>query len=229
MSSDLDQFDDENPYAAPRAAIGRHVDLDNDVWRDGDILVMTPHAELPPRCVKCNAPACRERWEKQFTWRPALATVAGIVGFGLMATFFFVPAGRKQAALPNTLLAEILRTAPLTTGSLLLLLSGLGGRSVKVSVGLCAPHERKQRYLMLRRLAVGAAGIVLMIVGPRVFPLRPGSSVLFAIGVALLIASMLHSTFLARVVWPQRITKEYICLLGVSPDYLDELPAFPEV
>lgn len=31
-----------------------------DVWREGDVLVCTAGANLPPRCVKCNAPAtCR--------------------------------------------------------------------------------------------------------------------------------------------------------------------------
>ncbi|WP_408951296.1 hypothetical protein [Lysobacter sp. Hz 25] len=47
-----------NPYEAPQSAFG--VTDQDDLtgpWRDGTDLVVRPDARLPPRCIKCNAPA----------------------------------------------------------------------------------------------------------------------------------------------------------------------------
>jgi hypothetical protein len=55
-------MDDFNPYAAPETPVSAFP-VSNDtgevrgVWRDGKTLVMAKIAELPNRCVKCNAPA----------------------------------------------------------------------------------------------------------------------------------------------------------------------------
>jgi MFS family permease len=53
---------DFNPYAAPEAPVSSIPMPGNfgevrGVWQDGDTLVMAKIAELPNRCVKCNAPA----------------------------------------------------------------------------------------------------------------------------------------------------------------------------
>lgn len=42
------------------------------IWRDNSILVMTKHALLPNRCVKCNEPT-GERLKRKLTWHhPAI-------------------------------------------------------------------------------------------------------------------------------------------------------------
>ncbi len=42
------------------------------LWRSGKILVMTPDADLPDFCVKCNAPATRQRLKRNLFWHNPL-------------------------------------------------------------------------------------------------------------------------------------------------------------
>ena len=228
MTSDLDQFDDENPYTAPRAAIGRHVDLDNDVWRDGDILVMTVQAVPPARCMKCNAPACEERWKKRVAWRPAYSVVFGTLGLGLMWTLLVVSPGARLRLLPNMPVAKVLLGSPVWPAWVLILAGRLGLRSVRVSLRLCAEHERMRNLRVLGRFAAGIVGFALLAAGLFAIPAQPATGIFFGLSFALLVALSTHSGFFGKLIWPQRITKRYIRLRGVSPAYLDELPAFPD-
>ncbi len=50
-----------NPYAPPQAEVEHFPDTAADVWRDKKLLVMRPNADLPDRCIKCNAPGERVR------------------------------------------------------------------------------------------------------------------------------------------------------------------------
>lgn len=54
-----------NPYAPPQAALEAREGI--DCWREGKELVVPTGAELPHRCVKCNAPAVMDK-PRQFTW-----------------------------------------------------------------------------------------------------------------------------------------------------------------
>ena len=52
----LDDIDDDNPYAAPKAEnLNKDVHLDAypEAWRDGKTLVVRKEAELLDRCLKC--------------------------------------------------------------------------------------------------------------------------------------------------------------------------------
>ncbi|MCD6050616.1 MAG: hypothetical protein K0Q55_2019 [Verrucomicrobia bacterium] len=42
------------------------------LWRSGKILVMTPDADLPDFCVKCNAPATGQRLKRNLFWHNPL-------------------------------------------------------------------------------------------------------------------------------------------------------------
>lgn len=51
-----------NPYAPSKASLGAGagnttISSDATVWRDGNFVVALQDTPLPPRCVKCNAPA----------------------------------------------------------------------------------------------------------------------------------------------------------------------------
>lgn len=51
---------ENNPYAPPQARITARPAMPDDgsqVWRYGNRVLMTPNADLPLRCVKCNADA----------------------------------------------------------------------------------------------------------------------------------------------------------------------------
>ena len=62
-----------NPYAIPEANLDRSRNYSGGVWRvDRDKLYVTRGAELPDRCVKCNAPA-KPAKSRTFYWHsPAL-------------------------------------------------------------------------------------------------------------------------------------------------------------
>ena len=62
-----------NPYEAPKSEVAprpAHADGDWGVWRAGPLLVMLKDAELPDRCVKCNAPAEGRRLRRNLSWHP---------------------------------------------------------------------------------------------------------------------------------------------------------------
>ncbi len=73
-------MDDRNPYAPSRASLNltepvatAGVGAGNTVWRDGDLLVTLIGAEMPSRCVKCNAPADQPTKARKIYWHhPAL-------------------------------------------------------------------------------------------------------------------------------------------------------------
>jgi hypothetical protein len=54
-----------NPYAPPMSAV--EAALPDHCWRDGKILVVPVGNALPPRCVKCNAPAEMDK-PRTFAW-----------------------------------------------------------------------------------------------------------------------------------------------------------------
>ena len=65
------------------------------MWRDKDRLVVSRDAQLPDRCVKCNAPANGNRLIKKMYWHPQVYYLLVCVGF-----IFYVIAAlivRKQA------------------------------------------------------------------------------------------------------------------------------------
>ena len=64
---------DSNPYAAPQSDTSAgilRVGTPGGIWREGSVLVMHKTAELPDRCVKCNAPAHGRRLTRNLSWHP---------------------------------------------------------------------------------------------------------------------------------------------------------------
>lgn len=57
-----------NPYAPPQARVSAYVSDGSEVWREGELAVLTPSGELPPRCVKCNADAEQPVKERTVYW-----------------------------------------------------------------------------------------------------------------------------------------------------------------
>lgn len=81
-----------NPYSAPTASFERVPA--GPCWRDGPILVASPTEHLPPRCVKCNAPAIMDK-PRTFMWHhPAWYLLIPLVVYALVGGFV-----RKKATL----------------------------------------------------------------------------------------------------------------------------------
>ncbi|NHZ77946.1 hypothetical protein F2P44_01325 [Massilia sp. CCM 8695] len=61
-----------NPYEAPKASFEPIFSAQNPLeegpcWREGNILIASVPAHLPPRCVKCNKPATMDS-PRAFMW-----------------------------------------------------------------------------------------------------------------------------------------------------------------
>lgn len=64
-------MDKHNPYAPSRASLaGAAVapDLGSGTWRHGPVLVLSPEASLPHRCIKCNEPAADPTKSRKVYW-----------------------------------------------------------------------------------------------------------------------------------------------------------------
>lgn len=64
----IEQEDEENPYAPPKVHEVRPVERPGLAWRDGQMLMVRKGAELPDRCLKCNASAEGYRFKRSLTW-----------------------------------------------------------------------------------------------------------------------------------------------------------------
>lgn len=84
----------DNPYAAPQTELLHSVEGRGRVWRDGKLLRLEKGAQLPQRCVRCNAPA-EVHIDRKLYWHSpwwALLILAGLLTYAIVA--FFV---RKRA------------------------------------------------------------------------------------------------------------------------------------
>jgi len=65
-------MDKANPYAPSRASLAGAATTpaqgSGGAWRDGAVLVLSPDASLPHRCVKCNEPAEQPTRSRKVYW-----------------------------------------------------------------------------------------------------------------------------------------------------------------
>lgn len=58
-----------NPYAPPSASLTRDANEDSPgVWREGKFLIVEQNAQLPPRCIRCNAEVSEPARERKIYW-----------------------------------------------------------------------------------------------------------------------------------------------------------------
>ncbi len=100
-------MDDRNPYAPSRASLNvtgvpPSVNASGGVavWRDGDVLITLPGAEMPKRCVKCNEPAHEPSKARKVYWHhPTIyfLLLVNVIIYAIVATIVrkkaFVNAG----------------------------------------------------------------------------------------------------------------------------------------
>jgi hypothetical protein len=95
-------------------------------------------------------------------------------------------------------------------------------RTATVAPGLC-PEHRKRRLLGLWLGWGGSlAGLALFFFG-----LSVDKTPLILVGPLLIVAAIVGGIVFARVVYPQRIEKDYVRLKGCSEEFLASLPDFP--
>lgn len=113
----------QNPYAPPQASLDPHAQEAGGCWRDGNAVVLPNGGDLPPRCVKCNAPAETPVKARTYYWHhPALYLIA-LVALLIYAIVALIV--RKKTTVHPGLCEEHRRKR--TWGLALGWLGGLGG------------------------------------------------------------------------------------------------------
>lgn len=117
-----------NPYAPPQARVAARptaLDEGTQVWREGELVVLTPSGELPPRCVKCNADAEHPIKERTVYWHSPWLYVLILVSVLIYLIVALI--ARKSARVSPGLCGEHRKQRNnVITGSLLAAALGIG-------------------------------------------------------------------------------------------------------
>lgn len=90
-----------NPFAPSRATLDAAADAPNElrgdqgVWREGRVIVLSPDAALPRRCVKCNQPAHEPTQTRKVYWHSPWLYL--LILFNLIIYAIVALAARKKA------------------------------------------------------------------------------------------------------------------------------------
>jgi hypothetical protein len=98
-----------------------------------------------------------------------------------------------------------------------------------IRVGLCADRIKRRRWIMGISWLFGLAGVGLFVAGIRLAGPQPDDVAPFLMlgGVLVAIVAAIVGITLTRVVRPERITKDYVWISGVHPEFLASFPDFP--
>ena len=194
----LDDFDDDNPYAAPKAEVlnkDAHLDAYNEAWRDGKTLVVRKEAELLDRCLKCAAPAegYRDRFSRTVSWHRRIWFLLLFIYWPLYLIAYFIVRHRAR-----------------------------------LTVALCPLHRRKRaRAITVAWLCsivgVGSMIVVMMMPVHETITDPPPPFAFFA-GLLLFFVGLVVGVNGSKVLVPKRIDRDFVWLSRVSPDYLATLP-----
>lgn len=96
-----------------------------------------------------------------------------------------------------------------------------------IQIGLSARRKARRLWVIFGACVGSLTGFALFL-----SPLfekndQPMSPVWFLSGIILLISSLIVAVTAPRIVTPAKITKDYVWLKGVHPEYLTALPEFP--
>lgn len=117
-----------NPYAPPQARVtARPMTLDEgtQVWREGELVVLSPSGDLPPRCVRCNADAEQPVKERTVYWHTPWLYILILVS--LLIYLIVALIARKSARISPGLCSEHRKQrSNVIVGSLLAAAIGIG-------------------------------------------------------------------------------------------------------
>jgi hypothetical protein len=98
-------------------------------------------------------------------------------------------------------------------------------RRARVAAGLCTAHTKRRRVGIMVAWTSLIAGIGLMMWGFR--DSTGNGGVLAAVGTLAVLGAALAAIILTRVVYAQKIDKEFVWLKGCGAEFLDSLPPLP--
>jgi hypothetical protein len=147
-------MDDDNPYAPPKSDAyikDLHPAEPSPAWRDGILLVVRKGAELPDRCLRCNAPAEGYRFSRSLSWLNSLWLLTILISPLILIIVYFGLRKRGRVTVGLCTHHQNVRRRATALG-LLIVLAGVG----LIAAGAARPG-----------LAPGleSAGILLVVLG----------------------------------------------------------------
>jgi hypothetical protein len=195
-------MEDENPYAPPRSALKTRdqrllelLESGEAAWRDGKTLIVRKGAELPDRCVKCNAPAHGYRLRRSLSWHSSVWYLVVLINILLYVIVALIVrrTGKVAAGLcPRHRARRAWAIA-------------LGWLTALAGFGSCI------------------AGALLWDVRQNSVA-SPSAPILLGVGLILFVGGMIGGIVGSRVLVPNRIDKNLIWLTKLSPQYLATFP-----
>ena len=95
-------------------------------------------------------------------------------------------------------------------------------KSALVNPALCAEHRQKRNLGLAIGWVGSLLGLVLMVAGPAAYD----SCGLGVAGLLLFLGAIIAAMFMARIVYPERIDKDFVRLKGCGDAFLGSLPEF---
>lgn len=158
-------LDDENPYAPPKSdAIGieRHLDQPDLAWCDRNTLIVRKGAELPDRCIKCNAAADGYRFSRSLSWLKPTWIVVFLISPLLYVLVYLLVRWKGRVTVGLCELHRRRRTRAIA----LAWLSALAGIAAFLVAGAAA--QQFQTIIILAGFALLIGGLIVAVFGSRV-------------------------------------------------------------
>jgi hypothetical protein len=173
-----------------------------EIWRDGDTLVVSKHAVLPNICLFTNEPTDGSTVKHHFAW-----THPAFVWFGLLLLILVLPLGLLVCAIASPFV----------------------NKRAKLRLPVC--EKRFARWKSRRHVWLGAIALALALLGACCALVATGADdvaglvLLASFGVVAL--GGLVSSLVGWRMKVARIHKHYVWLKGVHPDYLTRFSELP--
>jgi len=186
-----------NPFASPLASLVPEVVTDDEIWRDGDLLVVRKAVSLPDRCVKCNAPAEGVRLRRSLLWHHWSVYLTLLLAPWLIGILLYV------------VVSVIVR------------------QRAEIDTGICRRHLARRRGAIAISWLTVLLSFGITIIGFSTFPRSDVAGIVALGCFLLFIAGSVYGVLASRILWPKKIDPFFAWLHGVCPEYLAELPEVP--
>ena len=198
-----------NPYATPeftdyvpqRPELYNRLKFDG-LWRDGNLLVVTKGIEFPDICLKTNEPTDSARISQRFSFTPWWIVAVVLVVFLVQIHFGLL---------------------------LCILLGPFVTRRAKLRYPASAHLYR--RWQLSRRIGWNTAAVVAAslagVYGAATLHKEPIAFFLLLFAGLVIVIGVVAKGIVGWRLKSKRITKHYIWIKGVHPDYLRRLPELP--
>ncbi len=199
--------------------------MPRSMWRQGRLLVAASDAILPPRCIKCNAPAAGPTISHRLLWRPRPRKLSFRL-FPLTPIIVFPLLGLALQPAPGPLRYAYWHHPAwnFVVALSIILPTFFPERRATLQISLCRKHQARRRLAMIVTGLTITLGAVVFVYNCFI------TQDLYAtwFGVGILFSAFLPAAFIAPPgIDADKIEGNIAFVTGVCPEFLNELPDSP--